>query len=221
MRILCDHIRPGEDPGRFSVDERTISLLKTVWVLQFIFGFFSKCFSRGKQDVLLVSCCLSTPSMSAAPQVFPAWLVPSLVPLEGFWGSVSQSVGNASCLWLLTSLLEPWRLWMNSGRRLWKLHCWWRNCLLFIYAKSPRSVFVFNCCCHQLPLVSLEQWCVLLWPCSGHCDRTPSAVCALGTSGGGHCVCHVGPSWQGQCWCGGSRNCWILLCERRGSIQRE
>lgn len=45
---------------RFSVDKKTISLLKTVWVLEFLFGFFNKCFSLGKQGVVSVSCCLST-----------------------------------------------------------------------------------------------------------------------------------------------------------------
>lgn len=163
--------------------------------------------------------------MSAAPQVFPAWLFPSLVPLEGFWGSVSQRVGNASCLWLLPSLLEPWRLWMNSGRRLWKQHCWWRNCLHFICAKSPGQ-----CLC-SIAAVSSCPW--FPWSsgvcCCGHAQVSvtgPPLLCVPwgpleGPSGGGHCVCRVGPSWQGQCWCGGSRNCWILLCERRGSIQRE
>ncbi|KAF4801683.1 hypothetical protein TURU_032682 [Turdus rufiventris] len=54
MRILCDHISPGEDPGRFSVDERTISLLKTVWVLQFIFGFFRVIKEKLEKEVALV-----------------------------------------------------------------------------------------------------------------------------------------------------------------------
>lgn len=87
---------------RFSVDKKTISLLKTVWVLEFLFGFFNKCFSLGKQGVVSVSCCLSTCSMGAAPQVFPAWLLPSLAPLEGVWGSASHRAGNAA--WLPSSV---------------------------------------------------------------------------------------------------------------------
>lgn len=56
------------------MDKRTISWLNTVWGPEFLFGFFNKCFSLGKQEVVLVSCCLSTRPMGAAPQVFPAWL---------------------------------------------------------------------------------------------------------------------------------------------------
>lgn len=61
MRILCDHMRPG-GPGEVFCGQKDHQLVEHrvhLWVLEFLFGFFNKRFFLGKQEVVLVSCCLA------------------------------------------------------------------------------------------------------------------------------------------------------------------
>lgn len=144
----------------------------------------------------------------------PGYFYPA--PLEGFWGRASHRLGNASCLWLLPLLLELWRVCMSMSLEAALLVEDLISC-----AECPGSGLVLDCCCQEL--VSRGQWCMLL--CSGQCDR-PLLLCVPwgpleGPPGGGHCVCHVGPSWQGQCWCGGSRSCWIPCVKGEEYPERE
>lgn len=87
--------------GEISSDKRTISLLNTVWGLEFLFGFFNKNFSLGRQEVVLVSCCLST-----LPMV-PCLAVSIFATTGGILGPCLPWGGECKLPLAAALLLEP------------------------------------------------------------------------------------------------------------------